>query len=182
MARTSLTLSRSALIVLAAFVGALTMPWHPASAFTEKQVEEVFAKLDTNKTGRVDKAEYDENKVAAMFWTPKTGSAELGALSYEQTEFNRAFFDAADTDHKGKLDGVDMIYALEFEKIDLDHKGYITIDDLRRFMQTAGRPASFSVPAAASRHRVRHRRPEHPHAAHSSHRPEGYDRRTGEPL
>jgi Ca2+-binding EF-hand superfamily protein len=135
MARTSLTLSRSALIVLVA----LTIPWHRASAFNEQQVEQVFAMLDTAKTGKVDKAEYDENKVAAMFWTPKTGTAGIGELTYEQTQFNRAFFDAADTDHKGKLDGVDMIYALEFEKIDIDHKGYITIDDLRRFMQKAGR-------------------------------------------
>jgi len=74
-----------------------------------------------------------------MFWTPKTGSASLGALTYNETQFNRAFFDAADTDHKGKLDGVDMIYALEFEKIDVEHKGYITLDDLRRFMRKAGR-------------------------------------------
>jgi len=139
MTRTSLTLSRGALFVLAALVAALTIPRDPAIAFTERQVEQVFAKLDTNKTGRVDKAEYDENKVAAMFWTPKTGTASLGALTYNETQFNRAFFDAADTDHKGKLDGVDMIYALEFEKIDVEHKGYITLDDLRRFMRKAGR-------------------------------------------
>ncbi|HXE17451.1 MAG TPA: EF-hand domain-containing protein [Stellaceae bacterium] len=37
------------------------------------------------------------------------------------------------------LDGVDMIYALSFDKIDTDRKGYITIADLRRFMQKAGR-------------------------------------------
>jgi Ca2+-binding EF-hand superfamily protein len=139
MARTLLTLSRIALLLLLVGGAALTIPWHPASAFTEEQVEQVFAMLDASKTGKVDKAEYDQNKVAAMFWTPKTGTAGLGELTYEETQFNRAFFNAADTDHKGKLDGVDMIYALEFEKIDLDRKGYITIDDLRRFMQKAGR-------------------------------------------
>ena len=139
MARTLLTLSRIALLLLLVGGAALTLPWHPASAFTEEQVEQVFAMLDASKTGKVDKAEYDQNKVAAMFWTPKTGTAGLGELTYEETQFNRAFFNAADTDHKGKLDGVDMIYALEFEKIDLDRKGYITIDDLRRFMQKAGR-------------------------------------------
>jgi hypothetical protein len=142
MARTPLTLSRIPLIVLVSGItgiAALTIPWDRASAFSEQQVEQVFAMLDTAKTGKVDKAEYDENKVAAMFWTPKTGTAGLGELTYEETQFNRAFFNAADTDHKGKLDGVDMIYALEFEKIDLDHKGYITIDDLRRFMRMAGR-------------------------------------------
>lgn len=140
MARTPLTLSRIARIVFVVGGAALTIPWHhPASAFTEKQVEQVFAMLDSNKTGKVDKAEYDQNKVAAMFWTPKTGTAGIGELTFEETQFNRAFFNAADTDHKGKLDGVDMIYALEFEKIDLEDKGYITIDDLRRFMQKAGR-------------------------------------------
>jgi hypothetical protein len=139
MARTLLTLSRVALVVVLVGSTALTIPWHPAHAFTEEQVERVFSMLDSNKTGRVDKPEYDQNKVAAMFWTPKTGTAGIGELTYEETQFNRAFFDAADTDHKGKLDGVDMIYALEFEKIDLDHKGYITIDDLRRFMRKAGR-------------------------------------------
>ncbi len=139
MARTSLSLSRSGLIVLVAGMAALTIPSYRASAFTEQQVDQVWAILDSNKTGKVDKPEYDQNKVAAMFWTPKTGTAGLGELTYEETQFNRAFFNAADTDHKGKLDGVDMIYALEFEKIDLDHKGYITIEDLRRFMQKAGR-------------------------------------------
>jgi hypothetical protein len=139
MAPTSLTLLRNAVVVLIAGIAALTIPCHRASAFSEQQVEQIWAILDSNKTGKVDKAEYDQNKVAAMFWTPKTGTAGIGELTYEETPFNRAFFDAADSDHKGKLDGVDMIYALEFEKIDVDHKGYITIDDLRHFMQKAGR-------------------------------------------
>lgn len=111
----------------------------PAFGFTDQQLRQVFAILDSNKTGKVDKAEYDQNKVAAMFWQAKIGSSGIGELRYDDTQFNRAFFDAADTDHKGMLDGVDMINALQFEKIDVDRKGYITLDDLRRFMKKAGR-------------------------------------------
>ncbi len=115
------------------------LPLRVASAFTEKEVQGVFAVLDANKTGKVDRPEYDENKVAAMFFpAPPQGTTNFGDLMFEQTKFNRAFFDAADTDHKGKLDPVDLIYALDFDKIDTDHKG-ITIDDLRRFMKKVGR-------------------------------------------
>lgn len=112
---------------------------HNAFAFSEQQIEQVFSVLDSDKTGKVDRAEYDRNKVAAMFWPAKIGNSGIGELRYEDTQFNRAFFNAADVDHKGVLDGVDMIYALSFDKIDTDHKGYITIDDLRRFMRKIGR-------------------------------------------
>jgi Ca2+-binding EF-hand superfamily protein len=125
------------LMVISAFLLALATTG--ASAFSDQQVRQVFEILDSDKTGKVDKAEYDQNKIAAMFWQAKTGAAGIGELRLEDTEFNKAFFDAADVDHKGTLDGVDMIYALQFEKIDVDHKGYITIDDLRRFMNKAGR-------------------------------------------
>jgi EF hand len=118
---------------------AIGTPFGAAFAFTEQELQRVFAILDSNKTGKVDRTEYDQNKVAAMFWQPKLGSMEMGELTFEDTKFNRAFFDSADTDHKGRLDGVDLIYALQFEKIDVDRKGYITIDDLRRFMNEAGR-------------------------------------------
>jgi Ca2+-binding EF-hand superfamily protein len=136
MTRISVTLLPLALLVLLV-AGGLTAS--RAFAFTDQQVQQVFALLDSNQTGKVDKAEYDQNKVGAMFWQSKTGAVGIGELSYEDTQFNRAFFDAADTDHKGRLDGVDMIYALEFENIDTDRKGYITLDDLRRFMKKIGR-------------------------------------------
>jgi hypothetical protein len=139
MTRKIRPLAPAAFLLLLTGALATGVPVRPAFAFTEKQIDQVFAILDSNKTGKVDRAEYDQNKVAAMFWRAKTGDAGLGELSYDDTEFNRAFFDAADTDHKGKLDGVDLIYALDFDKIDTDHKGYITLADLRRFMVKAGR-------------------------------------------
>lgn len=126
-------------VILFLAISLIGLPLRVASAFTEKEVQSVFAVLDKNGTGKVDHTEYDENKVAAMFPPAPPGTTDFGELKFEQTKFSRAFFDAADTDHKGKLDGVDLIYALQFEKIDTDHKGYITIDDLRRFMTKIGR-------------------------------------------
>jgi len=131
-------LARCVVLGVAGFAG-LAAWSHQAGAFTEKQIEDVFSVLDSDKTGKVDRAEYDRNKVAAMFWQAKIGASGIGELRYEDTQFNRTFFDATDVDHKGVLDGVDMIYALSFDKIDTDRKGYITIADLRRFMQKAGR-------------------------------------------
>jgi Ca2+-binding EF-hand superfamily protein len=128
-----------ALAALLAGAAAIALPTHPAFAFTEKQVEQVFAILDSSHSGRVDRTEYDVNKIAAMFPSIKNGDIGIRELSYEDTQFNRAFFKAADIDHKGKLDNVDVIYALDFDKIDTDHRGYITLDDLRRFMKMAGR-------------------------------------------
>ncbi len=139
MTRNRLALAPAALLLLLIGAAALSVPLRSAFGFTEQQIDQVFAILDSNKTGKVDRAEYDQNKVAAMFWRAKSGDAGIGDLSYDDTQFNRAFFDAADTDHKGKLDGVDLIYALDFEKIDTNHKGYITLDDLRRFMIKVGR-------------------------------------------
>jgi Ca2+-binding EF-hand superfamily protein len=139
MIRKPQTLSPFAVALLTAAATAIALPGNPAIAFTERQVEQVFDILDSNSTGQVDRAEYNENKVAAMFPQAKNGEVGIGELSYEDTQFNHAFFNAADTTHRGKLDGVDLIYALDFDRIDTDHKGYITINDLRRFMKSVGR-------------------------------------------
>jgi hypothetical protein len=135
MIRKTVALLLAPLIVVLTGIGVRVLP---AFGFTEHQIDQVFAVLDSSKTGKVDRAEYDQNKVAALFPRVKNGSAGIGELSYADTQFNRAFFNAADADHKGKLDGVDLIYASDFDKIDIDHRGYITLDDLRRFMKKAG--------------------------------------------
>jgi len=139
MIRKPQTLLPFAVATLFAAATSIAPPVNPAIAFTERQVEQIFDILDSNHTGKVDRAEYDENKVAAMFPRAKNGEVGIGELSFEDTPFNRAFFNAADADHRGKLDGVDLIYALDFDKIDTAHKGYVTIDDLRRFMKMVGR-------------------------------------------
>jgi Ca2+-binding EF-hand superfamily protein len=113
-----------------------SVPWHGALAFTDEEVREIFKILDSNGDGKVDQIEFDRNKVAAIFRRAPTSST---AMTFEETKVNRAFFDAADTDHDGKLEGVEMLDALPFKRLDYDNKGYITLSDLRRFLTEIGR-------------------------------------------
>ena len=107
------------------------VPWHGAFAFGDAEIREDFKILDAAADGKVTREEFSFNKVAALFYW----SQHSGRMTFEQMNVTRAFFDAADTDHKGYLDAVEFFDAVQFEKIDLGHKNYITFDDLERFLK-----------------------------------------------
>jgi Ca2+-binding EF-hand superfamily protein len=107
-----------------------------ASAFTDKEITEIFKTLDTNGDGKVTREEYSANKVTIIYRNVPAGNTNL---TFKQTKLSRAFFDAADADHDGTLSPVEAMDALPFEAVDADRKGYITRDDLRRFLTRIGR-------------------------------------------
>lgn len=135
MARLSLRLARRSLLHLG-LVAASLSAIIPASAFTDSEIQEVFRKLDTNGDGKVTRQEYAANKVMIVYRNVPTSNT---TLTFEDTRVSRAFFDAADKHHDGKLTPVEIMDALPFEAVDADHKNYITLDDLRRFMNKIGR-------------------------------------------
>jgi Ca2+-binding EF-hand superfamily protein len=108
----------------------------PSGAFTDKEITAIFRMLDTNGDGKVTREEYSTNKVMILYRNAPKGNT---TLTFEQTKVSRAFFDAADADHDGTLSPVEAMDALRFEAVDTDSKGYITLDDLRRFMTRVGR-------------------------------------------
>ncbi len=107
----------------------------PATAYTDAEITEIFQKLDTAHDGKVTRDEYAVNKVMVIYRNVPAGTTDL---TFEQTRVSRAFFDAADVNHDGKLSPTEIIDALPFEAVDLDHKGYFVIDDLRRFLDKIG--------------------------------------------
>lgn len=108
----------------------------PAWAYTDKEITQIFRMLDTNGDGKVTREEYSANKVAILYRNAPKGDT---TLTFEQTRVSRKFFDAADADHDGTLSPVEAMDALRFEAVDTDRKGYITLDDLRRFLTSIGR-------------------------------------------
>jgi Ca2+-binding EF-hand superfamily protein len=122
---------------LAAVLSAFGFPVDTASAFTDEEVAAIFQMLDTDHDGKITRDEYLENEVKMIYRNiPMAGAPNL---TFEQTRLSRAFFDAADTDHDGTLDPVEITDALPFEAADPDHKGYILYEDLRRFLGRIGR-------------------------------------------
>jgi len=113
-----------------------SVSWHGAFAFSDAEIREVFKILDTAGDGKVTREEFNFNKVAALYYrNQEPGKPQ----TFEQMKVTRAFFDAADTDHKGHLDAVEFFDAVRFEKIDYGHKNYIAFDDLERFLKEIGR-------------------------------------------
>jgi len=112
-----------------------SVPWQGAFAFGDAEIRADFKILDAAADGKVTREEFSFNKVAALFCR----NQHSGRMTFEQMTVTRAFFDAADTDHKGYLDAVEFFDAVQFDKIDLGHKNYITFDDLKRFLKEIGR-------------------------------------------
>jgi hypothetical protein len=109
-----------------------SVPWHGAFAVSDTEIREDFKILDTAADGKVTREEFNFNKVAALFYRNHDPGKPM---TFESMKVTRAFFDAADTDHKGYLDAVEFFDAVSFEKIDYGRKNYITLDDLERFLK-----------------------------------------------
>ena len=121
---------------IAAILVALSSAIESSWAYTDKEIISIFRMLDTNGDGKVTREEYSANKVKILYRNTPKGDT---TLTFDQTKVSRAFFDAADTDHDGTLSPVEAMDALRFEAVDKDQKGYITLDDLRRFLNSIGR-------------------------------------------
>lgn len=128
--------SAARIIGAAAALWALSSSIDCAWAYTDKEVSKIFDMLDTNGDGRITREEYSANKVKMIYRNMQTSAT---TLTFEQTKLSRAFFDAADTDHDGTLSPVEIMDALPFEAVDTNRKGYISRDDLRRFLNRIGR-------------------------------------------
>jgi hypothetical protein len=123
-----------------AFVLALMSPIAPAAGFTDKEAREIFAILGPDSSGHVTKVQFAQTKVNAFYFRHRpTSDYEMKPLTFEQTGLSREFFDKADTDHDGTLDGVEMVDAIRFEDIDTRRRGYFDFSDLVAYLKKIGR-------------------------------------------
>ena len=125
-----------ALVALAPMIAA-----GPAYGFTEKDIQQAFARLDADADGKVTRAEYDAEKISVIYRNVPldSGSLEGGDVSFEQVKISRAFFDATDADRNGKLSPVELARSLQFESIAPDGQDHFTREDFGRFMNGIAR-------------------------------------------
>jgi hypothetical protein len=131
-----MTLARKSFLRVAAVLLTALAATAPASAYTEEEVQEIFQGMDANHDGKITRDEYNVHKVQMIYRNVPAGTTDL---TFEQTKVSRAFFDAADVDHSGVLIPTEIMDALPFEAVDVDNKGYFTLDELRRFLDKIGR-------------------------------------------
>jgi hypothetical protein len=117
----------------------LSLSMHPAAAFTDKEAHEIFDILDPEHHGKVTLTDFQMNKVNAFFWRQRHERGEVKPLVFEETGLSREFFDKADSDHKGYLNGTDITYAIRFEDIDTMKRGYFDYADLVIYLKKIGR-------------------------------------------
>jgi Ca2+-binding EF-hand superfamily protein len=123
-----------------AFGLALMGPIAPAASFTDKQAREIFATLGPDSNGHVSRVQFEQTKLNAFYFRHRpTGDYEMKPLTFEETDLSREFFDKADTDHDGTLDGVEIVDAIRFEDIDTKGRGYFDFSDLVAFLKKIGR-------------------------------------------
>jgi hypothetical protein len=123
-----------------AFGMALMGPIAPAASFTDKEARDIFATLGPDSNGHVTRVQFEQTKLNAFYFRHRpTGDYEMKPLTFEETRLSRAFFDKADTDHDGTLDGVEITDAIRFEDIDTKRRGYFDFADLKAFLQKIGR-------------------------------------------
>ena len=130
------------LSLLASVLIALTLASAPAAAqkLSKQEADQRFAAFDTDGDGRISKAEFELNKVVAMFSpvrsTKRTVSGaptQSGAID-RQIAITRATSrltpeacNALDTNSDGVLTGAEIIASeqMRFENIDKNGDGYI---------------------------------------------------------
>lgn len=114
---------------------------HDAMAFSEKEISDVFGFLDANKDGKISHEEFATGKVSVIYGhlpPPPRDRPTEGNLRFEDLQVNRNFFNTADKNGDGTLSPIEIVDALQFEKIS-ENKDHITLQDLRRFMYQIGR-------------------------------------------
>jgi hypothetical protein len=112
----------------------------PAASYTDKQARQIFATLRPDSNGHVSKLQFAQTKLNAFYFRHRpSGDYEMKPLTFEETGFSREFFDKADTDHDGTLDGVEMVDAIRFEDIDTKGRGYFDFSDLMSYLKKIGR-------------------------------------------
>jgi Ca2+-binding EF-hand superfamily protein len=118
---------------------ALALASTPAAAqkYSQREVDQRFAAFDTDGDGRISEAEFELNKVVALFSPVGRSRTASGAPSRtidRQIAITRAksrltpqAFNALDTNSDGVLTGAEIIASqqMRFENIDKNGDGYI---------------------------------------------------------
>jgi hypothetical protein len=96
--------------------------------------------LDANSDGQVTPVEYDVNKIQVIYRNaPPTMNLAAQEVAFSDTKISRQYFDSIDKDRNGTLSPIELLEALKFENLDTSRKGFLELEDVRRFMNRIGR-------------------------------------------
>jgi hypothetical protein len=111
-----------------------------AAGFTEKEEREIYATLDPEGIGTVNREQFEATKMNAFFFRRHPSrEGRMEPLSFEQSRLSRQFFDRVDTNHDGMIEGIEMNDAVHFEDIDARRRGYFDFADLTAYLNKIGR-------------------------------------------
>lgn len=103
-----------------------------------RTADEVFAALDEDGNGRVDRAEWQIRKMAIFYVRDENHDLQLGRD--ELPKLGREPFGDADLDEDGSLSGYEFNQATfsRFEHADADDDGAVSAGEFRTYMATGG--------------------------------------------
>jgi len=125
------------LALAAAFAATPLLLSGSAMAFTDAEIQEVFKTFDSNGDGKVDRTEFDVNKISIIYRNIKTDP--IKGVAFEQTQISRELFDSLDKDHNGLLRPIEINDGLTFERLAGEGRSTFELSDLSRFMKSVGR-------------------------------------------
>lgn len=130
-------MAKSHIVFLVIAASVMTALAENAHSFADGEAVQIFKMFDTDGDGKVDRTEFDFNRVAVIYRNLKTDP--INGAAFEQTRLSREFFDSLDRDHNGLLRPIEIYDGFKFERIAGERGQSFDIDDLRRFLSAVGR-------------------------------------------
>jgi Ca2+-binding EF-hand superfamily protein len=123
-----------AILCLAACLIAIASLSNVVQAQAPSDPNEIFDMFDTNSDGKIDRTEFDVNKVQVI---SVFDANRNGQLERDETRMSDEAFNTADQDSDGAISGYEFVESPlgKFEAFDSDGDGLITREEFRAVVE-----------------------------------------------